>query len=52
MREIKSYIMNYMMDKSLSEIEDYICSFLQDGEITDNQCNALLEWAEKWCEIR
>lgn len=52
MRDIKNYIKTYMEDRPFCDIEDYICSFLQEGKITDEECDALLEWAKKWYEIR
>lgn len=46
MKEIKEYIKLYMSNDPLWKINEYIYSFLQDGEITESQCESLIAWAK------
>jgi hypothetical protein len=53
MKYIKDYIkLYYSGDDPFWKIEDYIYSFLQDGEITEKEYESLIAWAEKWYEAQ
>ncbi len=47
MKYIKDYIKANMQDYPFWKIEEYICSFLQDGEITEVQYEKLIALAEE-----
>ena len=48
MKYIKDFIKANMQDYPFWKVEEYIYSFLQDGEITEKQYDLLYTWAEEW----
>lgn len=51
MRDIIEFIEINMKGRSLEDIEDYLYTFLEDEEITEEQFERLVKWAEKFCEL-
>jgi hypothetical protein len=49
LKYIREYIkLNYSGDDPFWKIDDYIYSFLKDGEITKTEYVSLIDWAEEW----
>ena len=44
-RILKEYMMIYLKGASQDRIEDYLTDFLREGDIDNDQYDALLEWA-------
>lgn len=52
MKQIQHFIMNYMQNSSKEKIENYILSFYDEGNITSSQCDYLMDWLDKYMEVR
>lgn len=52
MKYIKDFIRTNMQDYPQWKIEEYIYSFLQDGEISEKQYDNLIAWAEEFCKTQ